>query len=474
MVAEGLTCAIEAATWATPPRKSPARYGVARDEQDAFAAESQRRAVAAIEAGCSRDEIVAGRCPAEEGRSDRRSTRDEYPRAGTTVEKLAALKPAFKKDGTVTAGNASGINDGAAALVVTSDEHAPREVGTRRSRASSRTRSTGVDPKFMGMGPVPAVSEGARSRRTDDRRHRSLRAQRSVRGAVDRRRARSAARSGAGERERRRDRARTSDRRQRRPRADTLLYASSARTERWASRRSASAAAWASRWWSNASEGRSPVPDASPRRADWGAAKPLSSLDDGAVVAAALKGRPEACEEIVRRYERPIYGLIARMVRDEAQAEDLTQDTFLKLFRALARYDPTMRFSSWLFRIAHNTAIDYLRQRRLLIATPVDDPDDESDPAAGAAGPLRHQPGAIGRALRAGGRRGSGIGLRSPRLPCGPRLALSGRPRISGHRGRPWRATGHGQDVPPQGQARPGPRADRRWLGAETRPLGRP
>ncbi len=82
----------------------------------------------------------------------------------------------------------------------------------------------------------------------------------------------------------------------------------------------------------------------------------------------------------MRRYERPIYGLIARMVRDEAQAEDLTQDTFLKMFRALARYDPTMRFSSWLFRIAHNTAIDYLRQRRLLIATPVDDPDDESDP----------------------------------------------------------------------------------------------
>jgi RNA polymerase sigma-70 factor (ECF subfamily) len=68
------------------------------------------------------------------------------------------------------------------------------------------------------------------------------------------------------------------------------------------------------------------------------------------------------------------------MVRDEAQAEDLTQDTFLKMFRALARYDPAMRFSSWLFRIAHNTAIDYLRQRKLLIATPVEDPDDESDP----------------------------------------------------------------------------------------------
>jgi RNA polymerase sigma-70 factor (ECF subfamily) len=122
------------------------------------------------------------------------------------------------------------------------------------------------------------------------------------------------------------------------------------------------------------------VPDAARPRADKSAAKPLSALDDAAVVAAALKGQPEACEEIVRRYERPIFGLIARMVRDEAQAEDLTQDTFLKMFRALARYDQSLRFSSWLFRIAHNTAIDYLRQRRLLIASPVDDPDDESDP----------------------------------------------------------------------------------------------
>ncbi len=122
------------------------------------------------------------------------------------------------------------------------------------------------------------------------------------------------------------------------------------------------------------------MPDAARPRADRSGAPSLSSLDDAAVVGAALKGRSEACEEIVRRYERPIFGLIARMVRDDAQAEDLTQDTFLKMFRALARYDPAMRFSSWLFRIAHNTAIDYLRQRKLLVAMPVDDPDDESDP----------------------------------------------------------------------------------------------
>jgi RNA polymerase sigma-70 factor, ECF subfamily len=122
------------------------------------------------------------------------------------------------------------------------------------------------------------------------------------------------------------------------------------------------------------------VPDTARPRAEKGAAPSISTLDDSAVVAAALRGRPEACEEIVRRYERPIFGLIARMVRDEAQAEDLTQDTFVKMFRALARYDQALRFSSWLFRIAHNTAIDYLRQRRLLVSTPIEDPDNDADP----------------------------------------------------------------------------------------------
>jgi RNA polymerase sigma-70 factor, ECF subfamily len=134
------------------------------------------------------------------------------------------------------------------------------------------------------------------------------------------------------------------------------------------------------------------VPDAARPRAERAPARPLSSQDDAAVVGAALRGVPEACEEIVRRYERPIFGLIARMVRDEAQAEDLTQDTFLKMFRALARYDPAMRFSSWLFRIAHNTAIDYLRQRRLLVVTPVDDPDDEADPLQALPDPAAISP----------------------------------------------------------------------------------
>ena len=81
---------------------------------------------------------------------------DEYPRAGTTAEKLAALKPAFKKDGTVTAGNASGINDGAAALVVTTPTR-PKQLGTPPLARILAYASTGVDPKIMGIGPVPAV-----------------------------------------------------------------------------------------------------------------------------------------------------------------------------------------------------------------------------------------------------------------------------------------------------------------------------
>ena len=93
------------------------RYGISRSAQDEFAAESQRRALAAIDAGWFANEIVPVAIPQKKAtRSSSRAT--SIPRAGTTVEKLAALKPAFQKDGTVTAGNASGINDGGAALVL--------------------------------------------------------------------------------------------------------------------------------------------------------------------------------------------------------------------------------------------------------------------------------------------------------------------------------------------------------------------
>src|SRR5947199_5689550 len=122
------------------------RWGVSREDQDAFALESQRRWAAADEAGRFADELV----PVGD------VTRDEHPRPDTTLEKLAALKPAFRDNGTVTAGNSSGLNDGAAALVVASEERA-KELGVEPLGAFVGSAVAGVDPRVMGIGPVPAV-----------------------------------------------------------------------------------------------------------------------------------------------------------------------------------------------------------------------------------------------------------------------------------------------------------------------------
>ena len=155
MIADGLTCAINDIHMGMTAEEVANRFGVSRADQDAFAAESQRRAAAAIESGAFKDEIVPVPIPQRKGDPILFAV-DEYPRAGTTVDKLAALKPAFRKDGSVTAGNASGINDGAAAVVVTTAEKA-RKVGTKPLARILAYVSTGVDPKIMGIGPVPAV-----------------------------------------------------------------------------------------------------------------------------------------------------------------------------------------------------------------------------------------------------------------------------------------------------------------------------
>jgi acetyl-CoA C-acetyltransferase len=155
MLHEGLTCAIAACHMGITAEEVASRYNVSRLDQDAFAAESQQRAVRAIAAGHFKEEIVPVPVPQRKGEPVIVDT-DEYPRAGTTADTLAALKPAFKKEGSVTAGNASGINDGAAAVVVTTGAKA-RELGRRPLARILSYASTGVDPKIMGMGPVPAV-----------------------------------------------------------------------------------------------------------------------------------------------------------------------------------------------------------------------------------------------------------------------------------------------------------------------------
>jgi acetyl-CoA C-acetyltransferase len=155
MLAEGLTCSINGCHMGDTAEEIVKRYRVSRQDQDAFALESQQRAERAIAAGAFDREIVAVDVPQRKG-PPIRVTRDEYPRPGTTREKLAQLKPAFSKDGTVTAGNSSGINDGAAALVIATDKRA-RELGGRPLARILSYCTTGVDPMLMGMGPVEAV-----------------------------------------------------------------------------------------------------------------------------------------------------------------------------------------------------------------------------------------------------------------------------------------------------------------------------
>jgi 3-oxoadipyl-CoA thiolase len=122
------------------------QYGVSREDQDAFALASQQRWAAAAEAGRFDDELVPAGALA----------RDEHPRPDTSLEKLATLKPAFRENGTVTAGNSSGLNDGAAALVIASEEKA-RELGIEPLGTFVGSAIAGVDPRVMGIGPIPAV-----------------------------------------------------------------------------------------------------------------------------------------------------------------------------------------------------------------------------------------------------------------------------------------------------------------------------
>ena len=128
-------------------------YAVTREEQDEFAVTSQNKTEAAQKAGKFKDEIVPVEIPSRKGPV--MFADDEYPRHGATVEGMKGLKPAFDKNGTVTAANASGINDGAAAVVLCSSRKA-KELGLKPLAKIKAFASAGVDPKYMGMGPVPA------------------------------------------------------------------------------------------------------------------------------------------------------------------------------------------------------------------------------------------------------------------------------------------------------------------------------
>ncbi|HEB65573.1 MAG TPA: thiolase family protein [Chloroflexi bacterium] len=129
--------------------------GITREEQDAFALASHRRAIAAIDSGIMAEEIVPVPVPQRKGDPLIVDT-DERPRRNTSMEKLARLRPAFRKNGTVTAGNASGLNDGAAALLVMREDKA-REMGFKPLVRIVATAAAGVEPRIMGLGPIPAT-----------------------------------------------------------------------------------------------------------------------------------------------------------------------------------------------------------------------------------------------------------------------------------------------------------------------------
>ena len=157
MIQDGLQCAINDYHMGITAENIAEQYQLTREEQDEFAAWSQQKTEVAMQEGKFQEEIVPLEIPQRKG-DPVVFAADEFPRAGVTAEKLAKLRPAFKKDGTVTAGNASGINDGAAALVLMSREKA-EELGIKPMATIRGNGTAGVDPKIMGIGPVPATKK---------------------------------------------------------------------------------------------------------------------------------------------------------------------------------------------------------------------------------------------------------------------------------------------------------------------------
>jgi acetyl-CoA C-acetyltransferase len=154
MINDGLTDAFDNIHMGITAENIAEQFGISREEQDRYAVSSQNRAEEAIKAGKFDEEIVQVSIPQRKG-DPVVVSRDEFPRFGATYESVAKLRGAFKKDGTVTAGNASGINDGAAAVVVMSKEKA-LELGLTPIATIKSWASAGVDPRIMGTGPIPA------------------------------------------------------------------------------------------------------------------------------------------------------------------------------------------------------------------------------------------------------------------------------------------------------------------------------
>jgi acetyl-CoA C-acetyltransferase len=155
MVADGLTDVFNQYHMGITAENIAEQFSITRDEQDAFSLSSQQKCAAAQEAGRFDDEIVA--VTVKQRRKETLVDTDEYPQADSSLEGLAKLRPAFKKDGTVTAANASGINDGASAALLVSEDNAPNNINTDNAVYLRDVRSSGCSPATMGLGPIASV-----------------------------------------------------------------------------------------------------------------------------------------------------------------------------------------------------------------------------------------------------------------------------------------------------------------------------
>lgn len=156
MINDGLWCAFEDYHMGITAENVAAEYGISREAQDQLAFESQKKAAAAIASGAFKDEIVPVVIKSKKGETI--FDTDEFVKQNATLETIAGLKPAFKKDGTVTAGNASGINDGGAAILVMSGEKV-KELGVKPIAKLVACAAGGVEPRIMGVGPIPATQK---------------------------------------------------------------------------------------------------------------------------------------------------------------------------------------------------------------------------------------------------------------------------------------------------------------------------
>ena len=157
---DSLTDAFENVHMGVTAENIAAKYGIDREAQDEYALESQRKGIAAVDAGVFANEIVS--IEVKVGKNVVAFSTDEYPNRNTSKEKLAALRPAFKKDGTVTAGNASGINDGASMILVASED-AVKEHGLKPIAEIIGMGQSGIEPSIMGLGPVEAIKNALNS-----------------------------------------------------------------------------------------------------------------------------------------------------------------------------------------------------------------------------------------------------------------------------------------------------------------------